>query len=121
VAVSAFSRFSLILLLLGTGCALVSNSPESAKAAVIAHFGEDTRIAGPMTPAQLMELSTVSPADADRVRSLARDGAWIYSILVPDNKPARFADDGSLVEVIRVGAVLAVRRGRIIAQFEALP
>ena len=117
----ARSYFAFVLLPLLAGCTLISNSPESAKATVIARVGEETRISGPMTREQLNDLSLLSTLDADRVRALAREGAWIFALLVPDNKPPRYADDGSLVEVIRIGRVLAVRRGKIIGEFEPIP
>ena len=114
---SALQRLGFLLLVTLGGCTLMSNSPERAKAAVIASFGDDARIAGPMTPAQLESLAMLSEADAERVRALAREGAWIFSLLVPDPKPPRYAADGTLVELIKPGPILAVRQGRVIAEF----
>lgn len=106
-----------IFLLLLCGCATLGNTAESARAALIARVGENTRIAGPMTPAQLSDLPMLAPADAAKVRALALEGAWIFSLLVPDTKSPRYQDDGSLAEMIKNGPVFAVRRGKIVAEF----
>ena len=112
---------ALFLALALGGCvAIDGRTPaERAREKVIALVGTETRIEGPLASTNLSSLDSLSSSDREQVQKFLADGALAFAILVPDRSVTKYNDDGSLMEIIRVGRIIVVQQNKIAGDFPA--